>query len=79
MPCCDSGMVCQEWEADCRKEQSLSHSEVTSSAQKNTPLSAPLLAELVFHLVKNGDEIPPLLPFGKHFSILKGDIRAASL
>ena len=67
------------WEADCRKEQNPSHSNLTSSAQKNTPLSAQLLADLVFHLVKNGDEIPPLLPFEKHFSMLQGDIRAASL
>lgn len=73
------GYGSQGWEADCREEQSLSHSEATSSAQKNTPLSAPLLAELVFHLVKNGDEMPALLPFGKHSSILKGDLKAASL
>lgn len=31
------GYGSQRWEADCRKEQSLSHSEATSSAQKNHP------------------------------------------
>lgn len=44
------GYGSQGWEGDCRKEQSLSHREATRSAQKNTPLSAPLPAELVFHL-----------------------------
>lgn len=74
------GDCSHRWEADCRKEQNTSHTNLTSSAQKNTPLLAQLLVDLVFHLVKkNGDKIPPLLPLKEHISMLQGGIKAASL